>query len=78
VRSFIERLRQERELREKLVSGVKPPELMRSVERYYGLEAGRLGERSRDKDVVTARDVFCQIAVRILLYSGTEFGICSA
>jgi len=72
--AFIERLRQERELHEKLVSGMKPPELMRRVERYYGLEAGRLGERSRNKNVVTARDVFCHIAVRILLSSGTEVG----
>jgi putative transposase len=72
--AFIERLRQERELRERLISGMKPPELMHRVERYYGLAAGRLRKRSRDKDVVTARDVFCHIAVRILLYSGTEVG----
>lgn len=71
---FVEELRQERKLRDKLVSGMKLPELMRRVERYYGLEAGRLRERTRDKELGAARDVFCHVAVRILLHPGSEVG----
>jgi hypothetical protein len=72
--SFVEQLRQEQDLREKLLANMKLPELMQRVESFYGLQSGRLKERSRNKDVVTARDVFCHIAVRILLYSGTNTG----
>ncbi|MFO7761607.1 MAG: transposase [Thermodesulfobacteriota bacterium] len=72
--AFTEQLRQEQGLRGRLAAGMKLPELMGRVEDYYGLEAGRLGERSRDKQVVKARDVFCHIAVRTLLYSAREAG----
>lgn len=71
---FVEQLRQEQDLRGKLLANMKLPELMQRVESFYGLQSGRLKVRSRDKDVVTARDVFCHIAVRILLYSGTNTG----
>ena len=72
--SFIEQLRYEQELREKLLANMKLPELMRRVENHYGLQAGRLAEQSRNKEIVAARDVFCHLAVRILFHSGTETG----
>lgn len=37
--AFVEELREEQELREKLLSNMKLPELMRRVERYYNLPA---------------------------------------
>jgi putative transposase len=72
--SFIEQLRYERELREKLLANMKLPELMQRVENHYGLQAGRLAEQSRNKETVAARDVFCHLSVRILFHSGAETG----
>jgi len=73
---FVDQLRQEDELREKLILGVKLPELMHRVETLFDLEPGQLGQRKRSIEVITARDVFCHVAVRILKYSGTEVGAC--
>lgn len=70
--AFIEQLRREQELRDKLLSNMKLPELMRRVENCYGLPAGGLVRRSREW--ATARDVFCHLAVRFLSHSGTETG----
>lgn len=73
---FVDQLRQEDELREKLILGVKLPELMRRVEIFFDLEPGQLSQRKRRTEVVTARDVFCHVAVRILKHPGTEVGAC--
>ncbi|MDH3348766.1 MAG: transposase, partial [Desulfobulbaceae bacterium] len=71
---FVEELRREENLREKLICGMQLPELMQRVERYYALPPGQLEERRRNRKSVEARDVFCYAAVRYLMYSGTETG----
>lgn len=71
---FIEGLRQEQVLREKLMAGMTLPELIGRVAAYFSLETKRIKQRSKDKTVQVARDVFCYIAVRVLHHSGTKVG----
>ena len=71
---FIEQLRQQDELREKLYQAMHLPELLQRVEKYYRLQPGQLGRRSKSKEVMMARDLFCHVAVRILKYHGPEVG----
>jgi putative transposase len=40
------------------------------LHKYWGFSI----PRSKDKAVMTARDVFCYIAIRVLLHSGTNVG----
>ncbi len=72
--AFVEQLRKEQELRDKLIANMKLPELMTRVGNYYGITPDRLKEPGRSKEIIEARDVFCHIAVRVLLYPGTETG----
>ena len=71
---FVERLRQDQDLQEKLSAGMMLPELLGRVAGYYGLEVEKIRQRSKDKAVMSARDVFCYIAVRILRNTGTHAG----
>ena len=71
---FVDGLRRQQGLREKMDQGVLLPELLGRVARYYGMDSDMLLRRSRGLDVSTARDVFCFLAVRELHHSGTEAG----
>ncbi|MBU0675637.1 MAG: transposase [Proteobacteria bacterium] len=72
--SFVDQLHQENELREVLSSGMTLVELFQRVEQYFGVESGKLAFRSNNSNHIKARDTFCFIAVRKLLYPGTEVG----
>lgn len=69
---FVEKLRREKVLQEKLISGITLPELLVRVAEYYGFDVDRVRRRSIDATVMAARDVFCFIAVRILHHAGTN------
>jgi putative transposase len=69
---FVEKLRREKVLQEKLISGITLPELLVRVAEYYGFDVDRVRRRSIDATVMAARDVFCFIAVRILYHAGTN------
>ncbi len=71
---FVDGLRSQQRLREKMLPGILLPELLLRVARYYGLDSAVLRRRSKDLAVTTARDVFCCLAVRELRHSGTEVG----
>jgi putative transposase len=72
--NFIEQLRKDHVLQEKLTAGMMLPVLINRVGKYFGLETVRIKQRSKDKAVMTARDVFCYIAIRVLRHSGTNVG----
>jgi REP element-mobilizing transposase RayT len=72
--SFVDQLRREEELQERLYSGMTLSELIDRVEKYFHTEPGLLDRRSRDPIHQKARDIFCAIAVKSLGYSGTEAG----
>jgi REP element-mobilizing transposase RayT len=72
--SFVDQLRREEELREKLYSGMTLSELIDRVEKYFHTEPGQLDRRSRDPIHQKARDIFCAIAVKSLGHSGTDAG----
>ena len=71
---FIEQLRKEQAFQEKLTAGMMLPVLIDRVGKYFGLEKERIKHRSKDKGIMTARDVFCYIAIRVLRHSGTSVG----
>ena len=73
---FIRQLRQDNDLREKLLQSMKLPELIQRVEKYFGLTPGQIGKRSRSAEVMTVRDLFCYVAERVLMCPGTEVGAC--
>jgi REP element-mobilizing transposase RayT len=72
---FVEQLRREQDLQEQLITGMLLPELIVRVAKFYGIEMERIRWRSKDRNVMTARDVFCYIAVRILHHAGTHVGL---
>lgn len=71
---FVEGLRREEALQQVMITGMQLPELACRVEQYFGCEKSSIKRRSKDKAVMTARDVYCYLAVRVLRYSGTEVG----
>lgn len=71
---FVERLRREEALQEKMMTGMLLPELVGRVEEYFGLEKNSIKRRSKNKEVMAARDAYCYLAVRVLRYSGTNVG----
>ncbi len=71
---FVERLRHEELLREKMMSGMSLPELAGRVEAFFNLEKNSIKRRSNNQEMKVARDVYCYMAVRILRYSGTHAG----
>ncbi len=71
---FVERLRSEVGLQQKMAMRLQLPELAARVEKYFGCERNGIKRRSRDKALATARDVYCYLAVRVLRYTGTDVG----
>jgi putative transposase len=71
---FVEQLRKDHVLQERLTAGMMLPVLINRVGKYFGLEKERIIQRSKDKTVMMARDVFCYIAIRVLRHSGTDVG----
>lgn len=71
---FVERLRRQAALQDKMMAGIQLPELAARVEKYFGLEKNGMKRRSKDKSVMAARDVYCYLAIRVLRYSGTNTG----
>lgn len=45
------------------------PELTGPVEEYFYLEKNSIKRHSKDKEVMTARDVYCYLAARVLWYN---------
>ncbi len=72
--SFVDQLRREEELQERLYSGMTLSELIDRVEKYFHTEPGQLDRRSRDPIHQKTRDIFCAIAVKSLGHSDTEAG----
>ncbi len=50
-------------------------ELAGKVERWSGLPRGSIQQKSRNREVVNARDIFCFLATGDLKYSGIEVGV---
>jgi len=71
---FVKRLRSEQALQEKMLRGMSLMELVNRVEKCYGLEKNSIKRRSKNREVVAARDVFCYLAVRLLRYNGPNVG----
>jgi len=71
---FVEKLNEERTLKEKIITRITLDELAKRVADHCGIRANDLFIRSRDQQRIDARDLFCYIAVRILCYSGTQTG----
>jgi hypothetical protein len=71
---FVERLRHEESLREKMMSGMSLQELADRVEAFFNFEKNSIKRRSKNQQVKAARDVYCYMAVRILRYRGTHAG----
>lgn len=72
--AFVDQLRQQKQLRASLLSGLSLAELLAKVAGYFDLSAQQLTVRSRDPRRCLARDIFCALAVRRLRYSGVEVG----
>jgi hypothetical protein len=82
---FVERLRQEKEISERLDARMSLSELMQYVSEIAGVEPGELCERGRKTIVADARSIFCFFAVRRFGYNGetvakalaiTRSGVC--
>jgi putative transposase len=82
---FVERLRQEKEISERLNTRIPLTELIKSVSEIAGVEPRELCERGRRTIVADARSIFCFFAVRRIGYSGeavakalgiTRSGVC--
>jgi len=71
---FVEGLRREEALREKMIAGMLLPELIGRIEQYYGLEKNSIKRRSKNRQVMDARDLCCFLAIRLLRYSGPKVG----
>lgn len=71
---FVKRLRCVKVLQQKMLAGMQLPELAGRIEEYFGCEKNSIKLRSKSKAVMTARDIYCYLAVRVLKYSGTEVG----
>jgi len=71
---FVEQLRSEKSLQQKMAMGLQLPELATRVEKYFGCEKNGIKLRSRDRSVAVARDIYCYLAVRVLQYTGTDVG----
>jgi REP element-mobilizing transposase RayT len=69
---FVEQLRQEKELLEKLAGRMPLVALIEHVAKISGAELQKLHERGRKTAVVDAKGIICYLGVRRLGYSGEE------
>lgn len=51
------------------MTGMLFPELTGRVEEYFDLEKNSIKRHSKNKEVMTARDVYCYLAARVLWYN---------
>jgi len=72
--AFVESLRREEMLRQRMLAGMPLDELLLRVARSFGVSVDAVRRRSRDERVRKARDLFCFLAVRRLGYSGVAAG----
>ena len=72
--NFVERLRRKASLQDRMSSGMLLPELAGRVEEYFGLARHSIERRSKNQEVMAARDVLCYLATRVLRHSGTDVG----
>lgn len=72
---YVGQLRQEQQLRERMIPAISLPELLERVAKTQGLETAALRTRGKDARIKTGRDLFCYIAVRLLKHSGTDTGL---
>lgn len=71
---FVEYLRKEKNLNDRLPTGISIQQLVERVAEYFGLPADSLKRNSRMPTIVQARGVVCYLAVRKLEKSGTAVG----
>ncbi|WP_298434284.1 helix-turn-helix domain-containing protein [Geobacter sp.] len=71
---FVEYLRKEKNLHDRLLTGMSIHQLVERVADYFGLPADLLKRNSRMPTIVQARGVVCYLAVRELEMSGTAVG----
>ncbi len=71
---FVEYLRSEKRLGDRLASGISLNQLVERVAEYYGVTAESLRRSSRMPMIVEARGAICYLAVRELEKSGTAVG----
>lgn len=57
-----------------MAAGITLPELAQRVERYFGLTHGEIRKRQCKEVVITAEEVICNVAVRVLRQSGVAVG----
>jgi len=71
---FVEHLRQDKELYDKLPLTISLNKLIVRVAEFFGVESSALKRRSRLAQIVEARGAICFLAVREIGYSGVAVG----
>ena len=71
---FVEHLRQDKELYDKLPLTISLNELIERVAEFFGVESSALKRRGRLAQIVEARGAICFLAVREIGYSGVAIG----
>ncbi len=71
---FVEKLSEEHALQGKLTTRIPLDDLAKRVAEHCGIHADDFFSRSRNRQCINARDIYCYIAVRILGYSGPLTG----
>jgi hypothetical protein len=71
---FVEHLRHDKELYDKLPLTISLSELIKRVAEFFGVESSALKRRSRLLQIVEARGAICFLAVREIGYSGVAVG----
>lgn len=69
---FVEQLRQEKELSDRLPMVMPLKELIAGIANFFGIKSETLKQRNRSKQLSDARSVICYFAVRELGYNGAE------
>ena len=71
---FVEHLRHDKELYDKLPLTISLNELIERVAKFFGVESSAIKRRRRLTQIVEARGVICFLAVREIGYSGVAVG----
>ena len=67
---FVERLRQEKEVAERLDNRIPLQPLIKSIAEFTGVEIQELCQRGRTTNVAAAKSIICYLAARRIGYSG--------
>ena len=82
---FVERLKQEKEVAERLDSRIPLQQLIKSIAEFTGVEIQELCQRGRTTKVAAAKSIICYLACRRIGYNGetiakalgiTRSGVC--